>query len=97
MRERREIYLDILGRGLLIIRNIAFHDPEQAQVEADHLHNLPELLAHSDEEELHDFYWNVMRQGYIKVSKPEWSETYADLWRELGEAREYEGPQLPAV
>ena len=43
MRSRFEIYVDILYSGLLNIRNCS-DDRERSFAEADHLHNIPELL-----------------------------------------------------
>ncbi|RYX86133.1 hypothetical protein EON83_02625 [bacterium] len=84
MKSREKVYLDILTQGLLIIRSAAFQgDSEQCHIEADHLHNIPELLQHLDKEELHDFYWSITRADYIQRSKPEYSCSYQNLWEEL--------------
>lgn len=85
MRSRFEIYCDILRWGLLAIRNSA-NDPERCYVEADHLHNLPELLRNFGNEGLHRYYWEAMRPSFIRQSKPEWVEGYQQLWEELEEA-----------
>lgn len=91
MRSSREVYLDILRVGLLSIRGAA-HDgnSEQCHAEADHLHNLPELLANLGHQGLHNYYWTVTRQSYLSVSKPEFACRYEVLWRELEEIRRRE-------
>ena len=71
MGTRQETYLDILRRGLLSIRGAADNgDAEQCHAEADHLHNLPELLAHLVREELRAYHWDVMRPGHLPALKP---------------------------
>ncbi len=85
MRSRFEIYCDILYRGLLAIRNHS-KDPEQCFAEADHLHNIPELLQNLGHEGLHRYYWEAMRPSFIRQSKPEWLWGYQELWAELEEA-----------
>lgn len=85
VRTRFQIYCDILRIGLLNIRNSS-NDPEHCFAEADHLHNLPELLLNLDHEGLHRYYWEAMRPSFIGQSKPEWIVMYHELWRELEEA-----------
>lgn len=85
MRSRFEIYCDILYWGLLDIRSHA-DDPVRCFEEADHLHNLPELLRNFDKEELHRFYWDVMRECFISRSKPELLGRFQQLWDELEQA-----------
>ena len=82
MRSRFEIYCEILRRGLL---NIRFHadDQERCFVEADHLHNIPELLCDFNNEALHDYYWSATRPSFINASKPEWLTSFKELWAEL--------------
>lgn len=91
MKSRQEIYLAILYRGLLAIRGAAHAgDTEQCHAEADHLHNMPELLRNLDKEELHNFYWRIMRPSYIQMSKPEYVRSFEQLWKELEEATQRE-------
>jgi hypothetical protein len=85
MRSRCEIYCDILSCGLLHIRNNS-DDRQRCFEEADHLHNVPELLSNLDNEDLHRFYWNVMRKCFIERSKPEWLGRFKELWDELEQA-----------
>lgn len=87
MRSRHDIYCDILYQGLLNIRGAAHAgDAAQCFAEADHLHNLPELLRNLDHEELHRYYWEVMRPGYLRVSNPDRPKAYEALWEELRSA-----------
>lgn len=83
-RDRRDIYLDILYRGLLNARAAGYTgEAAQAATEADHMHNLPDLLRHLDDEALHAFYWECMRPSYLGESKPEYAKAFHDLWAEL--------------
>jgi len=92
MRERRDIYLDILRRGLLNARSAGYAgDAAQAATEADHLHNLPELLLHPGDERRHAFYWEGMRPSYLGESKPEYAQCFALLWAELEAANRAAG------
>ena len=89
MRSHFVIYSDILYHGLLNIRNHS-NDSERCFAEADHLHNIPELLRQFDNEELHRYYWEAMRPSFIKQSKPEWLVGFQELWAELVEASRQE-------
>ena len=54
MRDRQDIYLDILYRGLLNARSAGWSgDAAAAAAEADHLHNIPSLIR-DDNETRHD-------------------------------------------
>lgn len=84
MRSRLNVYLDMLHVGVLNARRAAAEgDARQAFAEADHIHNLPDLLMSMDDEEKHRYYWEVIRPGYISISKPEWAKRFERLWREL--------------
>ena len=85
MRNRFEIYCDILYWGLLQIRNAA-HDAEQCFAQAHHLRNIPELLQDSDDEDLHCVYWEATRPVFIHQSKLEYLSPFQQLWDELEEA-----------
>lgn len=89
MRSRFEIYCDILSWGLLVIRNHA-DDRDRCFAEADHLHNIPDLLQNLTNEALHHYYWEAMRPSFISQSKPECLGHYQELWRELEEANRSE-------
>lgn len=84
MQSTKEIYLDIVETGILIIRKAAsFGDKRQCFIESDHIHNIPMLLKNLDNQELHKYYWQVTRNSYLKMSKPEWIRQYEYLWKEL--------------
>ncbi len=81
---RHEIYCLILKTGLLNIRQAADSgDVKQCFAEADHLHNMPDLLMNFENEELHHFYFDTMRPSYLSLSKPEWASKYIHLWKSL--------------
>ena len=84
--DRREIYLKIVYYGLLDIRSHC-DDRKQVFAQSDHLHNMPELLANLDNEELHDFYWNCMRQSYLSECNPDRANMFDDLWAQLDDLR----------
>jgi uncharacterized protein (TIGR02996 family) len=66
VRSREEAYLDILHRGLVMVRNHAHADQMQlCQIEADHLHNIPTLLGESNERR-HVFYLTAERGYYLE-------------------------------
>jgi hypothetical protein len=77
-----EIVCEILRTGLLRIR--ALRDPERSMIEADHLHNLPALLA-DYKPELLDFYWKIERVCFIQRSTAEESRGFELLWNALAE------------
>lgn len=84
MQNTKEIYLDILETGILIIRKAAsFGDKKQCFIESDHIHNIPMLLKNLDNQELHKYYWQVTRNSYLQMSKPEWVRQYEFLWKKL--------------
>jgi hypothetical protein len=77
------VLFDILCMGLLRIRALANSgDAEACSLEADHLHNLPELIR-SSRWELLDFYFTVERPGFVS-SGPRGVEQFAPLWDRLG-------------
>jgi hypothetical protein len=78
--EIAEIVCEILRTGLLRIR--ALGDAHRCALEADHLHNLPTLLANY-KPELLDFYLRVERAGFIERSAPEVVEAFEPMWQSL--------------
>jgi hypothetical protein len=92
MRSRYEIYCAILYRGLINIR-ANNHDPERCFAEADHLHNMPELLRKLWDDQVHKYYWEAMRPSFIAQSKPEWLTCFEPLWAELEEANRREASE----
>ena len=86
--EIAELVCEILRTGLLRIR--ALGDGDRCAVEADHLHNLPGLLANY-KPELLDFYWRVERESFIKRSPPEDVQAFEPVWNAL--AKHLTAPQ----
>ncbi len=75
------ILLEILSRGLLSIRG-RWRDAEYCFAEADHLHNLPNLVRSYHPEEL-IFYWDVMRTGYLDAVPGAAASWMAESWERL--------------
>jgi hypothetical protein len=81
--EITEILTAILTTGLLRIRAWCWgDDPARCTLEADHLHNLPGLLANY-KLELLDYYWQVERPCFIERSSPEDIAAFEPLWQAL--------------
>jgi hypothetical protein len=78
--EIAEIVCEILRTGLLRIR--ALGDADRCESEADHLHNLPGLLANY-KPELLDCYWRVERVAFVERSTSEDIQDFAPLWKAL--------------
>jgi hypothetical protein len=78
-----DILLEILKIGILRIRMEGWNkNPARCAIEADHLHNLPNLLAHFSEDLLR-FYWEVERPSYIDQNSPESITQFSTLWDRL--------------
>lgn len=88
VRSSREIYTEILYRGLLAIR--AARDVDSARAIAYHLHNLPHLVQRLEHAGLHDYYWNVERPDFLRSAPPEQAKIFEVLWAELEQARKIE-------
>lgn len=84
MRERFEIYCDILHSGMTQIRSHA-HDTEQILAQSNHLQRIPEMLLNMDDEDLHCIYWEATRPSFINESKLEFLGRFRALWEELEE------------
>jgi hypothetical protein len=81
--ETAEILLEILKTGLLRIRALAWsEDAKRCAVEADHLHNLPYLLAHCDADAL-AYDWDVERALYMDQTESAQLVAWEPLWRRL--------------
>jgi hypothetical protein len=74
------IICEILRIGLLRIRSL--NDAERCMLEADHLHNLPDLLANF-RPDLLDFYWNVERVCFIEQSTSMDVADFESSWQAL--------------
>jgi hypothetical protein len=83
--EIAEALTEILTTGLLRIRFLGWSgNAERCAIEADHIHNVPDLLAHYSPERL-DYYWNVERSSYISQTPAAELAGWEPLWRQLNE------------
>jgi hypothetical protein len=83
--EIAEVVSGILGQGLLRIR--AFAGAKEAKkcfIEADHLHNLPSLLADYRPEKLR-YYWEIERPSFIQQVPENERRDLTPLWNRLAE------------
>jgi hypothetical protein len=81
--EIAEIVCEILRVGLLRIRALGWdRNPERCAIEADHLHNLPSLIASFDPQRL-GYYWDAERVCFIERSTPEEIIGYQASWSAL--------------
>jgi hypothetical protein len=91
---RQQAYLELLHRGLVLVRNFAHSGTvELCRIEADHLHNIPTLL-YEENEHRHEYYIRSERMlflrrlrelgavGYLEQA----GIWYAEPWRILAEA-----------
>jgi len=81
--EVAEILTAILQTGLLRIRALgSAGNAQTCAIEADHIHNVPDLLMHGSRERL-DYYWNVERPSYIQQTPATELAVWEPLWRQL--------------
>lgn len=80
------ILIEIIRCGILHARAAGWQgDAKRAALEADHIHNLPELLKDYKPENL-EYYWNIERPGYIASvdsSTYGFEEAFLSLWQQL--------------
>lgn len=78
------VLLHILRTGVLRIRSLGWSgNAAQCAREADHIHNLPDLLDRYSVDRL-KFYWDVERISFIKQSAGADLAMFEPLWSELG-------------
>jgi hypothetical protein len=83
--EIRRVLTEILYQGLLRIRSAAFQqDSATCYAEADHLHNLPRLIA-DFREDLLSFYCEAERASFLSAGGSPVS--YLELWSQLDSLR----------
>lgn len=78
-----DIVLLILRAGVVSARNS--ENVERANLEADHVHNLPDLLMQYDPEKL-IYYWDIERTSYRKQLRRLMGEEpimFAEEWQHL--------------
>jgi hypothetical protein len=81
--EIARILSEILTTGLLRIRALGWSgNAERCAIEADHIHNVPDLLAHYSPERL-VYYWDVERASYISQTPASELAVWEPLWRQL--------------
>ena len=73
------ILLDILYQGILACRA---GPPERCAVEADHIHNVPALLADYSADRLR-YYWDVERPLFASRRDPDRLPFWDELWDRL--------------
>jgi hypothetical protein len=84
-REIAEILSKILTTGLLRIRPLGWSgEAKRCAVESDHIHNVPDLLAHYCRERL-EYYWYVERPSYISQIPATELAAWEPLWRQLND------------
>jgi hypothetical protein len=86
----RELVLKLLQVGILRCRAFAWSkDPDRCAVEADHVHNLPDLLADYRPEKM-QYYWDVERPCFIDSTVEGDRGPFEALWQQLQ-------PLIPAI
>lgn len=75
--------LDILRHGLLRVRAAGWSgDGDRCAAEADHIHNLPDLLRDYSPERLR-YYWDAERPAFMSHLSAEELATWEPLWERL--------------
>ena len=76
---------EIIRDGVLRIRAEGWSGhADRCAIEADHIHNLPALLA-DYRPELLEYYWNVERPAYIDQSSGENIDDFKRIWKRLAD------------
>lgn len=78
--EIADILLRITGYGIVFARECG--DMKRAAIEADHVHNLPELVRNYQPRNLR-YYWRAERERYIRQSPNVGNTIFVGLWAEL--------------
>ena len=82
--EIAEVVLPILEYGLTRIRCFAWQRQfGRCALEADHIHNLPDLLADYSPQKLY-YYWNAERTEYVRQVGVDQAVGWDELWQRLG-------------
>ena len=78
-----QIIIEIIGTGVLRIRANGWSgDAARCAVEADHIHNLSDLLNSYSPDKLR-YYWDVERPSFITRSGKEDLAVFESLWDRL--------------
>lgn len=79
------VVLEIIRQATLRARAAGWSgNAARAALEADHVHNLPELLLNYSPDLLR-YYWNVQRAGYLSEAERAglWIQDFDALWEQL--------------
>lgn len=80
----RRVLLEILSIGLLRIRGLAQQENSvECFIEADHLHNIPDIIEHLRTEYVRSYYESY-RLAFLDASNTDTSQ-FGSLWTKLGE------------
>ena len=83
--EIAEVLARMMTHGLLRIRAHGWSGrADLCAAEADHLHNLPDLIADYSPERL-AYYWTVGRQSYLDRMPEAERAGWESLWEKLGD------------
>lgn len=78
-----EIVLRIIESGLERIRSLAWSgQADRCAIEADHVHQLPDLLVDYSREKL-EYYWEVERSRYVTLTPESQLAGWETLWDRL--------------
>jgi hypothetical protein len=83
------LLLKIIGIGLINVRGFAWQGggAEPCAIEADHIHNLPGLLANFTQSRLR-YYMDVYRPEYLRqVGSTGGAALFEPIWKSLDEYR----------
>jgi hypothetical protein len=84
--ELKRVLLNLLRIGLLRIRAFGWDGlAEHCALEADHLHNLPDIMIDT-KIELLPYYYNTERPSFMRKAKN--PEQFEPDWKRLGEILE---------
>jgi hypothetical protein len=79
------VLLQILGQGILRARAAAWSgDSRRCAIEADHIHNLPDLLRNYSTERL-QYYWEMERPSFLAAAGSGANFDFEPLWQKIGE------------
>jgi hypothetical protein len=87
--EIAKIIVQILQTGIVRIRAMAWSkETDKCALEADHLHNLPELLNDFSAERL-KYYWDIERPSFMRQSSSAERAMFEPLWDQLAKQVAY--------
>jgi len=80
-----KVLVEILTTGLLRIRTLGWSsDPQRCALEADHLHNLPDLIRDFSPTRL-EYYRTAERETFMERSTPDDIRAFEPLWQRLSD------------